>query len=402
MIHSRRKADPDAYHQSAGKERIIIMSDYLGKDTPKLGFGLMRLPFLDGNRDNIDIEQLKKMVDMFMDAGMTYFDTAFVYGKNGASERAAKEALVDRYPRESFTLASKLNTFVRVNDRQDAIDQLDISLERTGAGYFDYYLLHSVEEETIDGYDKYGIWDFVKEKKAEGLIKHWGFSFHGMPDMLDEVLTEHPDAEFVQLQLNYADWDDPTVMSGGVYEVALRHNKPIVVMEPVKGGLLATLPEPAAKLLTDFAPDASQASWAIRYAASLDNIIAVLSGMSNIEQMENNLSFMRDFKPLSDGEKSVIDEVRTVLKEVDRIPCTACRYCSVCPQDINIPGAFWARNIELVYGDKSKAKFAYRSDTLDTGKAMDCIECGSCEAVCPQHISIIDNLKVISDAYDKK
>lgn len=271
------------------------MEKYFGESTPKLGFGLMRLPKdLSGK---IDIEQTKKMVDLFMESGLNYFDTAYVYD-SGDSERAAKAALVDRYPRGSFTLATKLCAWMSAHDEKSAKRQFDTSLERTGAGYFDYYLLHALQAGNYQKYDEYHIWDFVKEQKEKGLIRHWGFSFHAGPELLDEILTAHPDAEFVQLQLNYADWENPDVTARANYEVARKHGKSIVVMEPVKGGALAEPPEPVRKIFKEADPDASYASWAIRYAASLDGIITVLSGMSNMAQMKDNLSYMKDSNPL--------------------------------------------------------------------------------------------------------
>ena len=296
------------------------MSDYFGKETPKLGFGLMRLP---QKGSQTDIEQVKKMVDLFMNAGFTYFDTAFVYG---TSEQDIKKALVDRYPRNSYTLATKLNAFMMCHDEKSAKEQFYKSLERTGAGYFDYYLMHAFMENNYTKYDQYRIWDFVKERKAEGLIRHFGFSFHAGPKLLDKLLTEHPEVDFVQLQINYADWNDPTVNSRANYEVARKHGKSIVVMEPVKGGKLADPPKEVKKLFSDYAPKMSPASWAIRFVASLDGIITVLSGMSSIAQMEDNLSYMKNFQPLNAEEQKIIREAQKILGNSAEIPCTACHY----------------------------------------------------------------------------
>lgn len=324
------------------------MEHYFGEETPKLGFGLMRLPKLSNGK--IDIEQTKKMVDMFMDAGQTYFDTAYVYD-GGDSERAAKEALIDRYPRESFTIATKLCAWAGDHSEEKAKQQFFTSLERTGAGYIDYYLLHALQAGNYKLYDQYHIWDFVKEQKAKGLIKHWGFSFHATPDILDEILTAHPDAEFVQLQLNYADWENPDITSRENYEVARKHGKSIVVMEPVKGGALANPPEKVKEIFGEINKEASYASWAIRYVASLDGIITVLSGMSNVEQMEDNLSYMKNFKPLNEQEQSAIQKAQEAINGVKSIPCTACHYCTDgCPQQIPIPEIFAARNKQLVLG----------------------------------------------------
>ncbi|MDE7363047.1 MAG: aldo/keto reductase [Oscillospiraceae bacterium] len=376
------------------------MEKYFGESTPKLGFGLMRLPKQAGGK--IDIEHTKKMVDMFMQAGLTYYDTAYVYD-NGDSELAAKAALVDRYPRESFTLATKLNAWLGEPDEKAAKRQLYTSLERTGAGYFDYYLLHALQTTNRKKYDEYGIWDFVKEQKAKGLIKHWGFSFHAGPDMLDELLTEHPDAEFVQLQLNYADWEDPGIASRANYEVARKHGKSIIVMEPVKGGALANPPQPVKDVFAAADKNASFASWAIRYVASLDGIITVLSGMSNVEQMADNLSYMKDFKPLDEREQEVIKAAREALGKVKSIACTGCHYCTDgCPQNIPIPEIFAARNKQLVWGQIERGNGDYANATASRGKASDCIACGQCESACPQQLKVIDLLSECSETLEKR
>ncbi len=365
---------------------------YFGESTPKLGFGLMRLPRVKGNENEIDIEQTSKMVDMFMEAGLTYFDTAFVYD---GSEEAAKKALVDRYPRESYTLATKLNAgFVGCRTAEDARKQLEISLERTGAGYFDYYLLHALGKGNISKYDDFGIWDFVKEMKEKGLIKHWGFSFHDTPEFLDELLTAHPDAEFVQLQINYADWDNPSVQSRACYEVARKHGKSIVVMEPVKGGALANPHQSVQDVFRAANPEMSVASWAIRFVASLDGILTVLSGMSSVQQMADNLSYMADFKKLTQDELETIHKAQEALKNIESIPCTACHYCTEgCPMQINIPAIFAARNKQLVFNLEKQGQGDYNRVTTNRGKASECIACGQCEAACPQHIDIIDRLR---------
>ena len=363
------------------------MSDYFGQSTPKLGFGLMRLP---KKGVKTDIEQTKKMVDMFMEAGFTYFDTAFVYL---GSEAAIKKALIERYPRESFTLADKINATVAPTE-SFAKKEFFTSLEKTGAGYFDYYLIHAVMDNNYEKYEKFHLWDFVKEQKEKGLIKHYGFSFHGGPKLLERILTEHPDVEFVQLQLNYADWEDKKITSRENYEVARRHGKSIVVMEPVKGGALAKPNKEIVKLFKEYAPDMSPASWAIRFAASLDGIITVLSGMSNTEQMEDNLSYMKDFKPLNEDEQRIIQQAQRILGQSATIPCTACHYCTEgCPMQIPIPDIFSAMNLKLGNGQIEEAKKAYLSCTSEENRASKCIECGQCENACPQHLSIISLLK---------
>ena len=374
------------------------MERYFGENTPKLGFGLMRLPKDDAGK--IDIERTKKMVDMFMDAGLTYFDTAFVYD-GGDSERAAKAALVDRYPRESYTLATKLCAWMGCTDEASAKQEFYTSLERTGAGYFDYYLLHALQESNYKVYDQYHIWDFARELKAKGLIRHWGFSFHSTPELLDELLTDHPDVDFVQLQINYADWETPDVTARANYEVARKHGKSIVIMEPVKGGMLANPPAKVQEVLRKADPNASFASWAIRYAASLDGIITVLSGMSNVEQMADNLSDMKDFRPLNADEQSAIRAAQEIMGGVKSIPCTACHYCTDgCPMNIPIPEIFAARNRQLVWGQLQAGAADYAEATAKGGKASDCIACGQCEGACPQQIDVIERLKACAENFE--
>lgn len=374
------------------------MERYFGEKTPKLGFGLMRLPKKVSGK--IDIEQTKKMVDLFMDAGLNYFDTAYVYD-GGDSERAAKEALVDRYPRESFTLATKLCAWMGAHNEQTAKQQFYTSLERTGAGYFDFYLLHALQAGNYKKYDEYHIWDFVKEQKEKGLIRHWGFSFHATPDILDEILTSHPDVEFVQLQLNYADWENPDVTARANYEIAREHGKSIIVMEPVKGGALANPPAAVRKVFDGTGSNTSYASWAIRYAASLEGIITVLSGMSNIAQMEDNLSYMKDFKPLNIQEQVAIRRAQEAMGSIRSIPCTACHYCTACcPKQIPIPEIFVARNKQLIWGQLEEGKAAYAQSVTGAGTASDCIACGQCERACPQQIKVIERLRDCAEVFE--
>lgn len=372
------------------------MSDYFGKETPKLGFGLMRLP---KKALFTDVEQVKKMVDLFMEAGFTYYDTAFVYP---GSEEAIRKALVERYPRESYTLATKLNAFLMAPTERAAKQQFTKSLERTGAGYFDYYLLHALMDNNYAKYDKFHLWDFVKEQKEAGLIRHFGFSFHGGPELLERLLTLHPEVDFVQLQINYADWENPSVTSRANYEVARKHGKSIVVMEPVKGGALADPPAEVKKLFSDYHPDMSYASWAIRFVASLDGIITVLSGMSNIQQMEDNLSYMKNFQPLNEEEQKIIQQAQRILGNSATIPCTACHYCTEgCPKQIPIPEIFSAMNRQLGNGQREQAKTAYQKATESAGKASDCIRCRKCERACPQHLPITDYLKQCAETLEK-
>ena len=366
------------------------MSDYFGKEIFKLGFGLMRLPKLENG--DIDVDQTSEMVDRFIAAGGTYFDTAYVYD-GGNSEKAIKKALVERYPRECYTMATKLNARV-AKDMADAKNQFQVSLERMGLEYVDYYLLHAMQEGNYRKYEEYGIWDYVKELKAEGKIKYYGFSFHDSPELLEKLLTEHPDVDFIQLQINYADWDNPNVASRANYEVARKHGVSITVMEPVKGGGLANPIPEVQKILKDADPDASFASWAIRYVASMDGIITVLSGMSNLAQMEDNLSYMKDFKPLTQEEQGVIRRAQVALNAAGEIPCTACHYCTDgCPMQIAIPEIFAAINEYKRYHNDFQMHRNYGLATRDGGKASDCIGCGQCEGACPQHLPIIELLK---------
>lgn len=301
---------------------------YLGENIKKLGFGLMRLPQKEGG--GIDIEQVKLMVSRFLEAGFTYFDTAWAYA---GSEEAINEALIKRYPRESFQLATKNAAWINCKTRLEAAEQLNVSLERTGAGYFDFYLLHNLGESRTAAFDRLDMWSFVQEKKKEGVLKHVGFSFHSTAEELDAILTAHPEMEFVQLQINYADWDSPSIQSRACYETARRHGKPVIIMEPVKGGMLATPPQPVMDIFKKADSKASAASWAIRYAADLEGVITVLSGMSNMEQMEDNISFMKDFVSLTAGERQVIAKAQEAMKNIPLIPCTACNYCAkVCPK----------------------------------------------------------------------
>ena len=371
---------------------------FLGETIPKLGFGLMRLPQKD---KVIDVEQTKEMVDLFLDSGFTYFDTAYGYFE-GKSEETAKTALIDRHPREKFQLATKLPAWAGAKTADDAKQMFWTSMERTGAEYFDYYLLHNLGSSRTKCFDDFGIWDFALELKQKGLIRHVGFSLHDKASVLDELLTKHPEMEFVQLQINYADWESGTVQSRKCYEVARKHNKPIIVMEPVKGGMLGSLLAPEVKAVFDEAdPDASYASWAIRFAASLDGIITVLSGMSTLEQMRDNVAYMKDFRPLDDKDRAVIAKAQKALSEIPSIPCTACEYCIAgCPKNMVIPKIMEMLNREMVFMDPIAAKFGYFWETQFGGKGSECIECGKCEETCPQQINIMELVKEAAAKYE--
>ena len=375
------------------------------REMKKLGFGLMRMPLTDPDNDaSVDIEQVKKMVDLFMEKGFTYFDTAIMY--NGfASQRVAKEAIVDRYPRESFTLATKLhNEFF--NSREEMEKVFSDQLEQTGAGYFDYYLLHGIEAGSYPKYEEFHCFEWLLDKKAKGLVKHAGFSFHDTPELLDEILAKHPEMEFVQIQLNYLDWESEWIQSRKVYETAARHGNPVIVMEPVKGGTLANVPEEAARLLKEKEPDLSISSWAIRFAASQKNVMMVLSGMSNMEQMQDNLSYMEEFRPLTREEEELLTKrVAGAINDQIAVPCTGCSYCTEgCPMQIPIPRYFSLYNEDMRENLEEKGwtiNFTNYSNLAQKfGRAGDCIQCGQCEGVCPQHLPIIEKLKEVSAHFD--
>ncbi|MEE0970390.1 MAG: aldo/keto reductase [Clostridia bacterium] len=369
----------------------------------KLGFGLMRLPLLDPNDPaKIDIEQTKQMVDSFIEQGFTYFDTAWMYC-GFAGERAVKEALVSRHERHSFTLATKLHSgFINCEEDRDKI--FDAQREKTGADFFDYYLLHGIGRESYKKYEELHCFEWIAEKKKQGLVRNMGFSFHDNAELLDRILTEHPEMEFVQLQINYLDWESEGVQSRKCYEVAVKHGKPVIVMEPVKGGTLAKLPASAEKLLKDEAPDMSVPSFAVRFAASLPNVMMVLSGMSNMEQLTDNTSYMKDFKPLTDREKELVFKVVDIMNEKNSIACTGCSYCTEgCPMKIAIPQYFSLYNADIHEGggDWTAQMEYYDNLTKTAGKASECIECGQCEGMCPQKLPIIKHLASVAKRFEK-
>lgn len=365
---------------------------------PKLGFGLMRLPEKDGK---VDITRVSDMVDAYIKAGMNYFDTAYVY-HGGNSEKAIKEALVKRYPRESFMLATKLPAWCMKNeaDRDRIFNE---QCERCGVDYFDLYLLHSIEDGSNgDAYERLDCFNWGLQKKAEGKIRHFGFSFHGSPAYLIKILDAHPEIEFVQIQLNYADWKNPVVRSGELYEILHSRNIPMIIMEPVKGGTLASLTPELEAMYRAVRPEASIASWALRFVGSLPGVMTILSGMSTEEQMADNIGTFSHFEPLSAEEKELVKKVTAIMLNVPQIGCTSCRYCTPgCPMSISIPDVFRAVNTMSLYGDVFRPKNFYSGIVgQGHGRASDCIGCGQCESVCPQHLPIIDLLKDASAKLD--
>ena len=364
---------------------------------PKIGFGLMRLPETDGV---IDIDKVCKMVDSYLDAGFTYFDTAYVY-HGGNSERAVKEAIVKRHPRDSFTLATKLPAW-SIHSFEDRDKIFNEQLDRCGVDYFDFYLLHSIEDgNNYDTYVKYDCFNWGVQKREEGKIKHLGFSFHGTPELLVEIVDNHPEIEFVQIQLNYADWDNPIVHSGELYQILADRNIPIIVMEPCKGGKLANHDEECTEILKSVRPDKSIASWAFRFVGSLPGVTTILSGMTTQEQMEDNMNTFKNFEPLTDEEKQAIDKVIEVMFRVEQVGCTACRYCvDGCPMGISIPDIISAINTKRKFPGDMRPQFFYNGLVSGKSHASDCIECGQCEGVCPQHLPIIEILKEGAEMFD--
>ncbi len=365
---------------------------------PKLGFGLMRLPEKDGV---IDHEHVCRMVDKYMEAGMNYFDTAYVY-HGGKSEVAAREALVKRYPREDFMVATKLPAW-EIKKEEDIERIFSEQLERLGVDYFDFYLLHSIEEgNNYDVYVKYDCFKWGLQKKAEGKIKHFGFSFHGSPELLTEILDNHPEVEFVQIQLNYLDRTNPVVRSQELYDILHERNIPIIVMEPVRGGALASMAPEIEDIFKKKRPESSVASWALRFVGSLPGVMTILSGMSNEEQMNDNIGTFANFEPLSEEEFAIVNQVTDEILRIPQIGCTACKYCcDGCPMKISIPDVFRTINTLRRYPDDWRSKNFYSGLIQRSGKASDCVGCGQCERVCPQHLPIIDLMKEASEILGK-
>ena len=369
----------------------------------KLGFGLMRLPLTDANdKGSIDIEALKEMVDAFIEQGFTYFDTAWMYCAF-KSENAVKEALTDRYPRDRYTLTTKLHaSYLKKKEDRDRI--FEEQRQKTGVEYFDYYLIHAIDQELYSIYNEMDCFNWLIEKKKQGFVKHIGFSYHDSAEFLDQVLTEHPEMEFVQLQMNYLDWESAEVQSRKCYEVAIKHGKPVIVMEPVKGGILADVPAEVRESFAAYHPDLSVPSWAIRFVASLDNVAMVLSGMSNMEQLMDNISYMKEFVPMNAEETELVHKAAEMIKDSIAIPCTGCSYCTEgCPMQIAIPDLFRVYN-KSKRGEITdvEANEEYRQLTESGGKARECLACGQCQVACPQHLEIINYLKDVAKCMEKQ
>ena len=365
---------------------------------PKLGFGLMRLPEAEGK---IELDRVCEMVDAYMKAGLNYFDTAYVY-HGGNSEKTVKEAIVKRYNREDFYLATKLPAWC-MKDESDRDRIFNEQLERCGVDYFDFYLLHSIEDGSNgDTYERLDCFNWGWKMKEAGRIKHFGFSYHGSPELLDEITDKHPDMEFVQIQLNYLDRTNPVVRSQALYDILHKKKIPMIIMEPVRGGMLANMaPEIEAKFKA-VRPNDSVASWALRYCGTLEGVATILSGMSTEEQMDDNIKTFKNFEPISAEEMKIIDEATKEILSVPQIGCTACKYCvDGCPQKISIPDVFRTVNTLRRYPDDWRAKNFYSGLVGRSGKASDCVECGQCESVCPQHLKIIGLLKEAAALLDK-
>lgn len=368
----------------------------------KLGFGCMRLPLLNPeDQTSIDKEQLKRMVDTFIERGFTYFDTAWMY-HNFKSEEVVKEVLVDRYPRDKYTVTTKL-PIMMIHSEENQKQTFETQLKKVGVDYFDYYLIHSLNENTYKNATKLHSFEYLQELKAAGKIRHMGISFHDSAELLDRILTEHPEIELVQIQLNYVDWDSDSIQSGKCYEVISNHGKPVVVMEPIKGGTLANVPAEVDAMFKQAEPNLSIPSWAIRFAASQPQVMMVLSGMSKYEQLDDNTSYMQDFKPLTEEEIALTHKAAEMINASIAIPCTACRYCvKGCPKQLAIPEYFSLYNAKKRFNKEGfTSETAYYFNLIEKhGKASDCIECHKCEKICPQHIKISQVMKDVSKMFD--
>lgn len=362
----------------------------------KLAFGCMRLPM---KNNEVDYDEFNKMIDLYMDAGFSYFDTAHGY-ISGKSETALRDCLIPRYPREDYTLTNKLSVHF-FKKEEDIRPLFEEQLEKTGVEYFDYYLMHAQDRDIYKHFQECHAYEIAQELKKEGKIKHVGISFHDTAEVLEMILQEHPEIEVVQIQFNYVDYLDGSVQGKKNYEVCRKYNKPVLIMEPVKGGGLVNLPDNAKEVL-DQVGSGSYASYAMRFAASFEGVSKVLSGMSNLEQMKDNLSYMKNFVPFSDQEFKAVEKVREILNELGGISCTACQYCvDNCPKKIAIPDLFACYNAKKQFNDWN-SNYYYNVHTKTGGKASSCIACGQCEAICPQHLSIIEHLKEVSEVFEQE
>lgn len=360
------------------------------------GFGCMRLPMKD---DKIDYTEFSAMVDKFMHSGFNYFDTAHVYHR-GTSEIAVRECLTKRYPRDSYILTTKLSGSL-FNKQEDILPIFESQLMDCGVDYFDFYLMHAQDKRQFEKYKKCRAYETALEFLEQGRIKHLGISFHDKADVLEQILTEYPQIEVVQIQFNYVDYEDPSVEGRKVYEVCRKFNKPVIIMEPVKGGSLVNLP-PEAQSVFDELNGGSNASYAIRFAAGFEGVIMVLSGMGSMDMMEDNISYMSDFKPLNDTELMAVQKVCGILKGQNIIPCTACKYCiDGCPKKISIPDLFACFNGKKTFNTWNTKYYYTQVHTADGGKASECIKCGKCETICPQHLPIRDLLVQVADEFEK-
>lgn len=365
----------------------------------KFGFGMMRLPQTDEkDPTKVDIEQVKQMVDVYVANGGKYFDTAHPY-HNGVSEKVLKEAVVERYPREDIIITTKLPIF-SVNKEEDMEKFFNEQLEKCGVDYFDYYMIHNINEMTHHAVYDFDSFEFVRQKKREGKIKNMGFSFHDKPEALIEALEAFSDCDFVQLQINYLDWTSSTIESQKCYEIATQYNKPVIVMEPVKGGALSNLPESAEKIFKDYDKTSENVSWALRFCNDLDNVFMILNGVSSLEQMKSSIGIFKDIKPLNEEEHELISKVRDIVNDLTPIKCTECNYCiEHCPVNIPISKYFSIYNTgyinKMQKGDPVNAAVSYLvlAESEENGAANECIECGSCEKYCPQHLEIPELLK---------
>ena len=370
--------------------------EQMDKVKKNFGFGCMRLPM---NGDQVDIAETTRMVDEFLAQGFNYFDTAHGY-IGGKSELALKECLTSRYPREAYSLTDKL-TDSYFKTEADIRPFFESQLEACGVDYFDFYLMHAQNADNFKKFKACRAYETAFALKAEGRIRHVGLSFHDRAEVLDQILTEYPQIEVVQIQFNYLDYDDIAVQSRKCYEVCRKHGKPVLVMEPVKGGSLVNLPEEAKKVLDDL-HGGSPASYAIRFAAGFPGMMMVLSGMSDLEQMKDNLSYMRDFKPLNETELAAVKKVQEIFHKMNMIPCTACRYCvEGCPKQISIPDLFAIMNIKQLHHDWNADYYYEEVHTAPGRRASDCLKCGKCEKICPQHLPIRKLLEEVAKEFDK-